>query len=51
MIERTPTPREITEELKRLYDLKEELERRDAIMFLKGILETLKDADQELKYE
>ena len=43
--------------LKHLYDLKEGLkelnedERRDAIMFLKGVLETLKDADQELKYE
>lgn len=43
--------------LKRLHDLKEGLkelnedERRDAIMFLKGVLETLKDADQELKYE
>lgn len=43
--------------LKRLYDLKEGLKelnedkRRDAIMFLKGVRETLKDTDRELKYE
>jgi hypothetical protein len=46
-----------THGLKRLHDLKEGLkelnedERCDAIMFLKGVVETLKDADQELKYE
>lgn len=43
--------------LKHLHVLKEGLkelnedERRDAIMFLKGVVEALKDADQELKYD
>ena len=43
--------------LKRLHDLKEGLkelnadERQDAIMFFKGIIETLKDAELEMKEE
>lgn len=43
--------------LKHLHDLKEGLkelnedERRDAIMFFKGVVEALKDVNRELKYD